>query len=475
MYCQKCRTPVKLDGSLEDLNPAAFKLLTDSTAPSAQQRPLSVHQSRPAYSQDRRDAYDRVASKALQPTFRRNIPSSRHGRESRHHPSMSFVMLTESQVVPQGPHIVPDGGRPDSAGLDGDQNMSDKMETVQRLFEVLSARSDIDQPICVECTDMLVDGLQKHLSTATKERDAYVEYLRQANADIPSEEEVAQARKQLEDARKAEEAAMKELERLEREKAAMDEELLVLGAEAQDLDKEEEAFWKERNAFAVTLSSFQSERDRINNRYDHDIKQAQRLQRTNVYNDTFTIGHDGNFATINGLRLGRTSAVMVGWEEINAAWGQTCLLLATVAEKVGYTFKGYRLCPMGSTSTIEKLDYPPSASTDDAAHPLKPKVTVLELYCSGDLPLGLNFLHRRFDNAMVAFLECLRQMDEFGFKLPYTIRKDKIRDASIKLSFNQEETWTRACKDTLICCKYLLASTSDMDQRQRSATPTNRR
>jgi hypothetical protein len=27
MYCQKCRTPLKLDGSLESLNPAAFDLL----------------------------------------------------------------------------------------------------------------------------------------------------------------------------------------------------------------------------------------------------------------------------------------------------------------------------------------------------------------------------------------------------------------------------------------------------------------
>lgn len=27
MYCQKCRTPLKLDGSLEDLNPAAYDLL----------------------------------------------------------------------------------------------------------------------------------------------------------------------------------------------------------------------------------------------------------------------------------------------------------------------------------------------------------------------------------------------------------------------------------------------------------------
>jgi len=27
MFCQKCRTPLKLDGSLEDLNPAAYDLL----------------------------------------------------------------------------------------------------------------------------------------------------------------------------------------------------------------------------------------------------------------------------------------------------------------------------------------------------------------------------------------------------------------------------------------------------------------
>lgn len=28
MYCQKCRTPLKLDGSVESLNPAAFDLLS---------------------------------------------------------------------------------------------------------------------------------------------------------------------------------------------------------------------------------------------------------------------------------------------------------------------------------------------------------------------------------------------------------------------------------------------------------------
>lgn len=28
LYCQKCRTPLEIDASIDQLNPAAFKLLT---------------------------------------------------------------------------------------------------------------------------------------------------------------------------------------------------------------------------------------------------------------------------------------------------------------------------------------------------------------------------------------------------------------------------------------------------------------
>lgn len=28
LYCQKCRTPIEIDASIDQLNPAAFKLLT---------------------------------------------------------------------------------------------------------------------------------------------------------------------------------------------------------------------------------------------------------------------------------------------------------------------------------------------------------------------------------------------------------------------------------------------------------------
>ncbi|KAI9767851.1 MAG: autophagy protein 6 [Geoglossum umbratile] len=502
MHCQKCRSPLKVDSSLEDLNPAAFDLLVGSAGTSPQNLPKGLTQPRPSYPHERRDVYDQAARHAQSPVFKRAIAAPRYSLSAPHvqphasplknagrdNPAMSFVMLTDSQVVPQPRTTVPDGLRQHSksqpretVGMntdDSDQNrvsLSHQMDTATRLFEILSSRSDIDHPICAECTELLVDGLRKRLGNAARERDAYVEFLKRLNAEVPTEEEREKAEKELQATKKREETAYAELQYLERDKAAVEEEIAALEEEARLLDIEEEKFWRERNGFALTLSSFQNERDGINLQYDHDSRQLERLQRTNVYNDTFCIGHDGYFGTINGLRLGRLANQPVEWSEINAAWGQTLLLLATVADKLGFTFEGYRLKPMGSTSRIEKIEYPQSASTTSNAHQSpQPKITVYELFSSGNLPLG--FLHRRFDGAMVAFLECLRQLGDFvehdpvqaermgfqaGLKLPYEIQKDKINGVSIRLGFNQDEAWTRACKWALTCCKYLLAQASN--------------
>jgi len=410
---------------------------------------------------------------------------------------MSFVMLTDSQVVPpsapdrdSGAGRVRESPRSSviaSSGAGDEQGrLSSKMDAAARLFEILSARSDIDHPICVECADLLLDGLQKRLNSVTKERDAYVEFLRQANADVPSAEETQDAQKDLDRIRKTEQDAFAELQALEQQKAAMEDEIRALDAEARELDKEEDDFWRERNAFAVTLSGFQNERDRVNTRYDHDSKQLERLQRANVYNDTFLIGYDGAFGTINGLRLGRLPDKPVDWAEINAAWGQTCLLLATMADKLGFSFQGYRLNPLGSTSTVDKLEYPQATSGNDSAPPGKPKLTSLDLFCTGDLPLGLGFLHRRFDSGMVAFLDCLRQLGDFverspapnslgntgsampPIQIPYKIQKDKIGEFSIKIGgFSNEEDWTKACKFTLTNCKCILAYASRVDANTR--------
>ncbi|TVY84142.1 Vacuolar protein sorting-associated protein atg6 [Lachnellula suecica] len=494
MYCQKCRTPLKLDSSLEDLNPAAFDLLVGA---SSQQHSKNIPSLRPAYPQERKQLYDRVSKNAGSPTFKRHITAPRRSdtassdnmRSGIGNPAMSFVMLTESQVVP--PSIVksPEDTNPkkkrrdDITGTDGAADdegkaMSQDMERVSRLFEILSARSDIDHPVCVECTEMLVEGLQKRLETATKERDAYVGFLKQVNADIPTDEEVKESQEQLAEARADEAAAIEELKKLEKEKAGVDEEIAALEEEARALDAEEEKFWSERNAFGMKLAEFQNVRDSVNQQYDHDTQLLEKLQRTNVYNDTFCISHDGRFGTINGLRLGRLSNVPVDWPEINAAWGHTLLLLATVAEKLGYKFDGYELQPMGSTSRIIRYDYPsPSASRAGSQRLARlPKKSILELYSSGDMPLGLTFMHRRFDIAMEAFLECMRQVGAFVeresarnpeagrvLSLPYKIEGEKIGDVSIKLGIAQDDAWSRACKFTLTCCKFLLAHASNIN------------
>lgn len=507
MYCQKCRTPLKLDGSLESLNPAAFDLLIGSTG-----KTLPEHgnrfSSRSSYPPERRELYDRASKNANSPVYRRSIPAPRGGqnfpvRLGRGDSSnMSFVMLTESQIGPLAP--APDSpnensstkgmrsvGSSQNEGAVEESSFSDQVERTSRLFEIISARSDIDHPVCTECTEMLMEGLQKRLADATKERDAYISFLRNINSSVPTAEELEAAEKSLKETLAAEQAAFAELVSLEQEKASLDEEIAHLEEESRELDLEEEKFWRDRNAFALTLADFQNERDALNMRYDHDARQLERLQRTNVYNDAFCIGHDGYFGTINGLRLGRLNNPSVDWPEINAAWGQTALLLATIAEKLGFQFQGYQLKPLGSVSRIEKVEYSQASPAQSAmsggaaASTLgQPKITILDLFSSGDLPLNLPWLHRRFDAGMVAFLECLRQLGEFveknpapatsnrrghggmvagGLSLPYQIRRDKIGDASIKLGFNQsDETWTRACKYTLTCCKFLLAHASNV-------------
>jgi beclin len=407
--------------------------------------------------------------------------------KAREGPGMSFIMLSESQIGP------PDGSEhksPAKAPLSigkgqNDTSAAEREETsttgfnidkAEKLWEIISARSDVDHPICVECTELLVEGLQKRLESTLKERDAFGNLLKQLQTDQPTDQDLRAQEEALRKAQKDEAAALEELRTLEREKAALDDEMLALEDESRQLDHDEEQFWRERNAFATRLTEFQNERDSINSRFDHDSKLLEKLQRSNVYNDTFTISHDGTFATINGLRLGRYANNPVDWPEINAAWGHALLLLVTVADKLNYKFDGFEPQPMGSTSRIIRYDLSPAGSSRLGSHrggpPPAPKKHVLDLFSSGDMPLGLTFMHRKFDQAMTAFLELVRQLGVFvqrqtaeqgdALSLPYRIDGDKIGDVSIKLGIAQDDGWTKACKLTLTCCKFLLAHASNV-------------
>jgi beclin 1 len=66
--------------------------------------------------------------------------------------------------------------------------------------------------------------------------------------------------------------------------------------------------------------------------------------------------HSGPFGTINNFRLGRLPNNPVEWAEINAAWGQAALLLHSLANKMEFTFKRYKIVPYGNHSFLESLE-----------------------------------------------------------------------------------------------------------------------
>ncbi|CAG8513138.1 6371_t:CDS:2 [Scutellospora calospora] len=468
--CQRCKHTLRIDDTLVDLGTTSVDILLAPLSEEVVRTPDST-------TVDRRSETSEINKSSKQAIFNNIdqngilVPNKRSGssknlglsrspnrdistKESFLLPSESYVMLSRSQVAqPLNNQVSPEHGTIDTNNDDRQRaSISYRLKVANRLFDLMSSRSEIDHPMCQECTDMLLDSLSKQLTDASRERDCYIDFLKKINVSVISDAEQENLQKEIQEIRSGELAAIKTLKDIECDRDALKKELATLEEEARELDKLEESYWQEFNDFHIQLQAFQNERDSVNLKYDHDAKQLEKLQRTNVYNDTFGISHDGNFGTINGFRLGRLPDVMVDWNEINAAWGQTLLLLATIANKLNFTFKNYRLIPLGSFSKIEHID--------------GEKKTTYELYGSGDIAIGRLFLNRRFDHAMVAFLNCLQQLGDYAerqehnFKLPYRISKDKIGDASIRLQFNQFETWTKALKYTLTNTKWILAYAS---------------
>jgi len=161
-------------------------------------------------------------------------------------PDMSYIMLTESQFGPAGSDdknnsptkskLAPTSAVKTTKTSENVAITSADLEQTMRLFEILSARSDVDHPICMECTELLLEGLQKRQAGVTRERDTYVHFLKQAQENIPTDEEKAKTKTDLEDAQRRERKALEELEALEAEKARMEDEIAALDAEAEELD-----------------------------------------------------------------------------------------------------------------------------------------------------------------------------------------------------------------------------------------------
>uniref|UniRef100_A0A673ASJ8 Beclin-1 n=1 Tax=Sphaeramia orbicularis TaxID=375764 RepID=A0A673ASJ8_9TELE len=332
------------------------------------------------------------------------------------------------------------------------ENLSRRLKVTSDLFDIMSGQTDVDHPLCEECTDTLLDHLDTQLNITENECQNYKQCLELLSHLQVEEEETLLA--ELQQLKEEEEALVQDLEAVEEQRAAVAQDLAQSRIHSQQLDTEELQYQKEYSEFKRQQLELDDELKSVDNQMRYCQIQLDRLKKTNVFNATFHIWHSGQFGTINNFRLGRLPSVPVEWNEINAAWGQTVLLLHALANKMGLRFQRYRLVPYGNHSYLESL-------TD--------KSKELPLYCSGGLRF---FWDNKFDHAMVAFLDCVQQFKEevekgdTGFCLPYRmdVDKGKIEDTggsggsySIKTQFNSEEQWTKALKFMLTNLKWGLA------------------
>ncbi|GIX73653.1 beclin-1 [Caerostris extrusa] len=326
-------------------------------------------------------------------------------------------------------------------------------KTERIVFNGMSDFSDVDHPVCEECTENILDQMDQQLLIGEGDRKKYQDNLERLQNDSDGEDLEALER-QLEECQQMEAHLLEELAKTETRQSTMKDMLRTLENECELLQREGDKRWQEYCRIERQLLLSEDNLLSVENQILYTQCQLNRLSKTNVFNATFHIWHNGHFGTINGFRLGRLPNIPVEWGEINAAWGQTVLLLHSLAKKTDLVFNRYRLVPMGNHSLIEAID--------------GSKIQQLPLYCSG----GIRYvLDNRFDQAMVGFLDCLQQFKEkvegggqkSNFHLPYRMEKGRIickrtgKYYSIKVQLNSEEQWTKALKFMLTNLKWALA------------------
>jgi beclin len=357
--CQQCKEPLQLDASLDDLAPSAYDTIVSALPPSKRARtPSDATKWALLRADDKVKAiyHNAVLNKPNNPLSPR-AQSKQPQKAPSPLPTESFVLLQDSVLhsppaspasptrstkpkakpkpvsskSPASPNLPSPAPPP---GPDSDppnpSPLSHHLRSSARLFDLLSSRTDIDHPLCAECTQILLNTLNRQLEETKKERDGYIAFdkelrkEREKGAKGLSKEEAEQLITQLQH---QEAVAIHELKEAEKERHQLDEELRALELEEKALELEEAEygtlrflnkninwlcrFWRVYNEQSRKIDHQELQIASLRAAHAADSATLDKLERTNVYNDAFCIGHDGVFGTINGLRLGRVPGVPV--------------------------------------------------------------------------------------------------------------------------------------------------------------------
>ena len=121
--------------------------------------------------------------------------------------------------------------------------LSHHLRSTQRLLNLLSSRTDVDHPLCAECTHILLSNLTRQLEETKKERDGYIAFEKEAKKEKEREKEgltPQEAERKIARLKEDQRIAIEQLRDAEREREQLAEELRSLEQEEKALTEEEE-------------------------------------------------------------------------------------------------------------------------------------------------------------------------------------------------------------------------------------------
>lgn len=192
-----------------------------------------------------------------------SLPSRAQGKQPQRPPlpNESFVLLQDSvihsipsptplspahvkkgsqksreQTIAEPPREEPDHPNPSP--------LSHHLRSTARLFNLLSTHTEIDHPLCAECTQILLTSLQRQLDEAKKERDGYIAFEKEIKREREKEKEgqglsKEELEKKIEKLKADERLTIEHLKEAEREREQLDEELSMLEMDERVLEAEE--------------------------------------------------------------------------------------------------------------------------------------------------------------------------------------------------------------------------------------------
>ncbi len=295
-----------------------------------------------------------------------------------------------------------------------------RMSRAAQLFdEAHDTNLNVHEQVCADCVRALFAEYDSRLQDTVFFVAAYYKRL----AEQPEEQQEEESNSNYYTAASPEQ--LSSLEAVESELAALlEEEKLLMRQETQmedallDMQHQHNAAKLERTLLVEQLVTEHAREASIAARLEEQ-------KAVRVHEDVFSISRDRfEFPVINGFRLGSTQTHPIEWDEINAALGETALLLDVCARKLNFQFRTFRPVPTGAVSRMEH-------------------VTMGDAYSlAGSFRTAV--MSSQFNTALGALLQATDQMAQvagrkYGVKPPYKVRGERKKKKSQK-------------KKKLICC-----------------------